>query len=282
MSKSSRRASSSRNRSTVNERLVSPERASTSRRTARAGAWVSSGRRGTRSSRACEPRDRLRSSTARNATRRRYGRRASSTRPATPPRCAGSSLKRDGVVEVARVGGVDGEHVSVADIAIARRQSAISSRTHARASSSAASPNVVSNLWRATTASTPRFAESAEPSTSSTTPVAPCDAWERADAHADEGAVLDVGIVGPTREDVVGYARVGGNHHAERLRHLVAADHDVMSAIENAHDARDGQALPLVGRRRGLAGARERVSSPCARRLPAAGKARRDPRRTRR
>ena len=165
-------------------------------------------------------------------------------------------LKRDGVVEVARVGGVDGEHVSVADIAIARRQSAdLVENARARLVERRLAERRLELMTRHDGIDAEVRGIGGAKHLLHDAGRRRATRGKRADAHADEGAVLDVGIVGPTREDVVGYARVGGNHHAERLRHLVAADHDVMSAIENAHDARDGQALPLVGRRRGLAGA---------------------------
>ena len=155
-------------------------------------------------------------------------------------------IQRKRVVEVARVGGVDGEREAAAQVAVAGRKRALliehggarlgegvfgkggfqpvarNDHLHARACVVGAPHHFLHHAGGRRVARGIGLY-----------------------AHPHERAVLYVGPVGAAGEDVVGDARVFGHYHAERFGHLVAPNQRVARPLHHAHDARCG---PLPGR----------------------------------
>ena len=147
-------------------------------------------------------------------------------------------LDRDGVVEIAGVGGVDGEHEAPAQVAVARSKGAFG-----------VDPCLCRLCER-------RFGKRGFQLVARYDEV-DCHALvvlvaehldhvarrrrvavrKRGDGHAHDGAIGNMRVIGEHRENVVLDKRVCGHDHPERLSAVEITYDLVMGALEHAHDA---------------------------------------------
>ena len=148
-------------------------------------------------------------------------------------------MQRQGVIEVAGVGGVDGEREALPQVAVALGERArLVQHGGTRLGERAVRERRLQLVARHDEVHAHPLV--ARPPDDLLHHAGCCGVarGERGDANAHERAVRHVRMVGAHGEDVVGYARILGHHHAEGLGHLVAAHKRVVRAVDDAQHPR--------------------------------------------
>ena len=148
-------------------------------------------------------------------------------------------LQRQSVVEVAGVGGVDGEREALPQVAVALRERArLVQHGGARLGERTVRERRLQLATRHDEVHAHPLVARLPDDLLHHAGGRGVARGERGDANAHERAVRHVRMVGAHGEDVVGYARILGHHHAEGLGHLVAAHERVVRAVDNAQHPR--------------------------------------------